>query len=146
MGLLLVSLIDINLRVSTLLKENNTRQFRWFVWAPLGLYLGWICVATIVNVAVYLTSIGWDQLSTSSDFWAVAMISIGGLIGLGLLSKMRLVPAAISIGWSFFGIIMKQRQLQGFNAVMTISMIMIGLLVVAIGLTYFKRNQSKVTS
>ncbi len=144
MGLLLVSLIDINIRVFTLRTGQTSKGFTWFVWAPLGLYLGWICVATIVNVAVYFTSIDWNQMGISATVWAVTMICVGGLVGLWLLLKMRLIPAAISIGWGLFGIFMKQRQLEGPHAVMTACLIMIGLLAIGIGWSLFKRKQSEM--
>ncbi len=31
-----------------------------FLWWPFVFYSGWVTVASIANVAVYLTSIGWN--------------------------------------------------------------------------------------
>jgi hypothetical protein len=142
MALILVSLIDINGRISVLIKTNPSKGLRWFVWAPMALYLGWICVAAIANMAVYLTSINWGQWGIASATWATLMVSIGGIIGLGLLFKMRLIPAGLSIGWGVYGIYMKLDGNNGPPLVMTTCMTIIVLLAVGVVWTLSKGSNN----
>lgn len=66
----------------------------------MGLYLGWVCVATIANVAALLTASGFSGSSIAADAWAVAVIIVAGAIGvlLAIDGRGRLAPAA-SLCW-----------------------------------------------
>lgn len=52
-----------------------------FVWWPICLYSGWIAVATIANIAAWLTSIEWS-MGLSEVQWTVVMISVAGVLNL----------------------------------------------------------------
>jgi hypothetical protein len=73
---ILIPLIGIFLQLRK--PENPTsRNFRWFAQTPISIYLGWISVATIVNVACGLYSIGWTTTATLS---AIVMVAIASAI------------------------------------------------------------------
>lgn len=55
-----------------------------FVWWPICLYSGWITLATIANVAAWLTSIGWSAIFTELQ-WTVIMICVAGLLNLAMV-------------------------------------------------------------
>lgn len=54
------------------------------VWWPICIYSGWITLATIANVAAWLTSIGWVEVFTELQ-WTVIMICVAGLINLAMI-------------------------------------------------------------
>ncbi|MGA1837759.1 tryptophan-rich sensory protein [Herbiconiux sp. 11R-BC] len=66
----------------------------------VGLYLGWVCVATAANVTAALVAAGFDGFGWSPDAWGVAIVIVAGLAGLALAAfgSGRLGPAA-SLGW-----------------------------------------------
>lgn len=66
----------------------------------VGLYLGWVCVATAANVAAYLTDIGFAGFGLNPDVWAVIVIVIAGGIGvlLAVYGTGRLTPT-LSLCW-----------------------------------------------
>ncbi|MEA5571237.1 tryptophan-rich sensory protein [Calothrix sp. UHCC 0171] len=77
MLLILLSLIAAFLQLRK--PENPTsRQFRWFAKIPISIYLGWISVATIVNVACGLYSLGWNNGAT---VWAIVMVVVASIVG-----------------------------------------------------------------
>ena len=57
----------------------------------IGLYLGWVCVATAANVAAVLVDAGFDGFGINRDVWAVGVIAVAGLVG---RSARRLRPGA----------------------------------------------------
>ncbi len=66
----------------------------------VGLYLGWVCVATAANIAAYLTSIGFDGFGVSGDLWGAAVAAVAGTIGvlLAIRGRGRIAPA-LSLSW-----------------------------------------------
>ncbi|WP_411719895.1 tryptophan-rich sensory protein [Mycetocola sp.] len=66
----------------------------------IGLYLGWVTIATVANTAAVLTAIGFSGFGLSPDMWGVLLIAIAGVIGVGLAlyGRGRLAPAA-SLCW-----------------------------------------------
>ncbi len=68
----------------------------------MGLYLGWVCVATIANVTAWLVAVG---VTGGATFWAVAMVVIAAGVGVGLAtySGGALAPT-LGIGWGLMWI------------------------------------------
>ena len=66
----------------------------------LGLYLGWVCVATAANTASVLTSEGFRGFGLAPELWAVAVLAVVAVIGVALAAEGngRLAPAA-SLAW-----------------------------------------------
>lgn len=73
---------------------------RLLVDGSLGVYLGWVCVATAANVAAALTSSGFDGAGIDPAWWAVAvLVAVGGVgVALAVRSKGRVAVAA-AIAW-----------------------------------------------
>lgn len=66
----------------------------------MGLYLGWVCVATAANIAAVLVAAGFDGFGLNPDGWAVVVIAVAAAVGvaLAIYGKGRLAPAA-SLCW-----------------------------------------------
>ncbi|NOJ61042.1 tryptophan-rich sensory protein [Arthrobacter sp. 260] len=66
----------------------------------LGLYLGWVSVAVCANIAAALSAAGFDGFGLSPELWAVGVLLVVALVGVGLAVKGngRLAVAA-AIGW-----------------------------------------------
>lgn len=77
---------------------------RWLVQLPLGIYLGWICVATIANVSVLLVSLGWDGWGIAPETWTVIVLGAALLIGWLFAIRRREFAAPLVLVWAFAGI------------------------------------------
>jgi hypothetical protein len=66
----------------------------------VGLYLGWVCVATAANIAAWLTALGFEGFGISADIWAVVVILVAGAVGvfIAIGSSGRIAPA-LSLCW-----------------------------------------------
>lgn len=60
-----------------------------------GLYLGWICVATIANVAALLA---WAGLALPAEPTSVVVLCVGALVGISLAFRRTWAPL-LSIAW-----------------------------------------------
>jgi hypothetical protein len=65
-----------------------------------GLYLGWVCVATVANTAAVLTAAGFRGLGLGQDLWGVVVAAVAGLVGvlLAVWGRGRLAPTA-ALAW-----------------------------------------------
>ncbi len=79
-----------------------------FVHLPFSVYLGWITVATIANVAALLTSIHWDGLGLSPQFWTVSVIAVATALALAMALRRRDVFFCLVVDWAFTGILVKR--------------------------------------
>ncbi len=66
----------------------------------LGLYLGWVCIATAANAAAVFTAAGFEGLGLSSDVWAVIVLAVASAVGimLAIIGHGRIAPA-LSLSW-----------------------------------------------
>jgi len=66
----------------------------------VGLYLGWVCVATAANITAFLVDAGFAGWGIPQDVWSVAIVAVAGAVGvlLAVRGRGRLAPAA-SLSW-----------------------------------------------
>lgn len=71
----------------------------------MGLYLGWVMIATVANVTSVLVDAGFDGFGIAPDLWGVFILVVGGAIAVALAfwGRGRLTPA-IATAWGIFWI------------------------------------------
>ncbi|MDX9941746.1 MAG: tryptophan-rich sensory protein [Bacteroidales bacterium] len=97
---LLASLIFINQRLA--LQPFSITKFAF------GIYLGWICIATIANITALLVSLNFAGWSISAEAWTIALIGIGAIITMITMARLNNPWLALAVGWAFAGIIIKR--------------------------------------
>jgi hypothetical protein len=105
--LLLLSLIVLTVRLKLEIWDAPVRIIA-LVWWPICIYLGWVIVATVANIAIYLKSIDWTMLGISEVTWAIVMLIIAAMIYIFLIFKRNLREAAGVGIWAFVAIVVKQ--------------------------------------
>jgi len=108
---LLVSLIMIYLRLDIGRYQQVSREEKLYVHLPFSVYLGWITVATIANIAAALVSIGWNGFGISDITWTMMMIVIATLLTVTIILTRRDIGYGLVIIWALGGIIFKQIQI-----------------------------------
>ncbi|MEM3530364.1 MAG: TspO/MBR family protein [Nitrososphaerales archaeon] len=109
--LLLATLIAIYLslevgKVSLSLNEKIAFQL------PFSVYLGWISIASIANVATTLVSVKWDGFGISHEVWASSLIIIVLVITLLVIATKKDVAYGLVIIWALLGIAVNQSEKQ----------------------------------
>ena len=112
--LLATMLVLLILITRTILAAPLTRREQAFVRLPFSVYFGWITVATIANITVFLVSIGWDRFGIAESVWAVAIIAVGAAIGTTVILRDRDVAYGLVLVWAYLGIWIKHTSATGF--------------------------------
>jgi hypothetical protein len=107
MFLLLATLIAIYLRLNIGKSAVPLRE-KLAVHVPFSVYLGWITIASIANVAVALVSVGWDGFGISQEAWAILILIVALLITLFVIATRKDVAYGLVIIWALVGIAVKQ--------------------------------------
>lgn len=97
---LLLCLILINLSI----KELHQGLLK----ATFGIYLGWICIATIANVTALLVDSSWGGWGLSPQLWTVILIITGAIIVSVAILKTANPFIGLAAVWAFIGIILKR--------------------------------------
>ena len=136
---LLATLIAVYMRLG-IGKTSVTLKERLFVHLPFSVYLGWITVASIANVASALVSIQWDGFGLASETWAVLVIAVAVLITLVVIATRKDVAYSLVLVWALVGIAVNQSDYRDIVTAATASVIIIIVaLVVFLALSKLKR-------
>ena len=121
---LLATLIAVYLRLG-IGKTSATLKERAFVHLPFSVYLGWITVASIANVASALVSIQWNGFGLANDTWAVLVIAVALLITLAVIATRKDVAYSLVIVWALVGIAVNQSTYQNIVLAAEVSVLII---------------------
>ena len=124
MFLLLATLIAIYLRLNIGKSAVPLRE-KLAVHVPFSVYLGWITIAAIANVAATLVSVKWDGFGISQETWATLIIIIALLITLLVIATRKDVAYGLVVIWALLGIAVKQSGNQNIVATTEISAVVI---------------------
>lgn len=89
-------------------RQPVARAEKWLVQLPFGIYLGWISVATIVNVACALYSQNWNGFGISPAVWAVVMMAVATVVAAMLTLQHREIAFPLVIIWALIAIAVRQ--------------------------------------
>jgi hypothetical protein len=103
-AIVIVALLAALLVTFVLVVRTRHRGQSWVesivVDGTVGLYLGWVCVATAANLTSAFMVAGFDGFGWAPDAWGSALVIVAGLAGLALavFGAGRLAPAA-ALAW-----------------------------------------------
>ncbi|MBD2198205.1 MULTISPECIES: tryptophan-rich sensory protein [Calothrix] len=106
MLLILLPLIAIYLRLN-IGNQHVSRQKKWYLYAPISIYLGWISVATIVNVACALYFQNWNGWGISAESWTVMLLAIASAIAATIVIQRRDIAYVGVTVWAILAIAVK---------------------------------------
>ncbi len=130
---ILLPLIEIYLRLGIGYERVSKRE-KWFVHIPLSIYLAWISVATIVNVALTLYNLGWSGWGISAEVWTAIALITGAAIAAIVSLQRADVAFVLVIVWAFVAIAVRQANIlmiaatAGGLAIALVLLLLLGLL------------------
>ena len=104
MLVLLASLIIAYLIARTNRPQQPTALERWTVRAPLGIYLGWVSVATIANVSGALVALSWGGFGLPAAWWGVTVLLVATALAVANLVRVGDCVFAGVFVWALAGI------------------------------------------
>ncbi len=142
---LLISLITIYLKLGIGKTEGDIAE-KFSISTPFSIYLGWITVATVANVAQLLYVSGWRGGPISQPVWTIVMLIIGAILGVFMIFLRNEFAYPLVLSWAFVGIWVKQ---QGNTNVVAITALVLAILIAALALgrvIFYKPKMIKETS
>ncbi|AZB42492.1 tryptophan-rich sensory protein [Bacillus sp. FJAT-42376] len=95
------------IKIYTIIEKSG--QTKFFLNVPISVYMGWISVATIVNVFIFFKSneitsfIGLGELA-----WAIIMIIVAGLLGAYMILAKNDLAYGLVFVWALIAIAVNQ--------------------------------------
>lgn len=107
---------------------------RWAVRLPFSIYLGWITVATVANVAAALHVAGWNGWGIAPELWTAIMLAVATIIGALVILRRADIAYGLVLVWAFVGIIARfpEVPLVAISAGVTAAIVVALLIVVAL--------------
>jgi hypothetical protein len=84
--------------------ENRSASDNLLIHFPFSIYLGWITVATIANIASVLNYWGWNGWGISEPVWSAIMMVTAVVVAALLLFNRGNLPYAGVLVWSLLAI------------------------------------------
>jgi translocator protein len=112
---------------------------KWLPQSAFGIYLGWICIATIANITTFLVSIEFNKLGLTDTFWTGTVIGIGSITAAMLVVRYKNIYIGLAVIWALVGIVIRQNQLHQHFTAISWAALTYGLAVVA-SLFYGRRS------
>ncbi|MDX9728105.1 MAG: tryptophan-rich sensory protein [Bacteroidales bacterium] len=109
-----------------------------FIKAGFGVYLGWICIATIANVTALLVTNGWQGFGISEQSWAIIMIVVGAIIVSLTIWRMSNPYIGLAVVWAFAGIMIRRQD--DHRAIFLTAALAAVLVAVVLMLSFFRRR------
>ena len=115
-----------------------------FIHWPFSIYFGWVSVAMIANIAVYLTKAGWDGWGIPETNWTIIMVCVAGLVNIAMIWTKRLYAFGLVGVWALLAIAASNKESESTDAIVTTCYVVAGLLILFIAVRIFmSQNQAK---
>ncbi len=112
----MLTLLGFLIKIANLVNNKRlTIKDKFFVAMPFSVYFGWITVATIANVTVFLVSIGFKGFGVPEFVWTIAVLLVGFFIGFFRMKRDKNVIYGLVFIWAYFGILIKHISENGWN-------------------------------
>jgi hypothetical protein len=126
MFLLLATLILIYLRLE--IGKSKVQLYEKIAFhLPFSVYLGWITIASIANIAATLVSVNWNGFGISPEAWAIIIITIALLITISVVLTRKDIAYGLVVIWALLGIIVKQSLNQNIVIATEISVVILAI-------------------
>lgn len=114
--LIMVTLLVLLVKIADVLRvERMTSLEKLFVSTPFSVYFGWITVAAIANITIFLVSVGWNGFGIADFVWTSVVLLVGTLIGVLRMLKDKNIAYGLVLIWAYLGILLKHVSASGFN-------------------------------
>jgi hypothetical protein len=91
-------------------RERVSPPERWLIQIPISIYLSWISVATIVNVASTLYIRNWNGWGIAPTGWTVIMMVVAAGIATAVITQRHDLTYLLVTVWTLIAIAIRQIQ------------------------------------
>lgn len=114
--LIMATLLVLLIKIADIVRaEQFTSLTKLVVWAPFSIYFGWITVASIANMTVFLVGISWNGFGIADFVWTSIVLLTGALIGILRMRRDKNIAYGIVLIWAYIWILFKHVSAGGFD-------------------------------
>ena len=114
--IIMAILLYLLVKIADILRGKHfTILEKLFIWVPYSVYFGWITVAAIANITVFLVSIRWNRFGIADYVWTSIILLVGVLIGIIRMRKDKNIAYGLVLVWAYLGILFKHLSASGFG-------------------------------
>ncbi|MGL5195815.1 MAG: tryptophan-rich sensory protein, partial [Chroococcales cyanobacterium] len=118
-------------------KERVPPREKWLVNIPLSIYLAWISVATVVNIASTLYAWGWDDPNILV-FWTVIMLGVSAAIAAVATIQRGDTAFNLVFVWAYIAIAVRQSQ---YVVIVSTALALAIGLILLLGIPWLKKRR-----
>lgn len=113
--LIMLTLLILLIKIAGIINtEKYSIKKNILIRIPFSIYFGWITVATIANITVFLVSINWDGFGIADNIWTITILLVGAAIGIARMLKDKNIYYGLVLVWAYAGIWLKHTSANGF--------------------------------
>jgi translocator protein len=138
MAALLISLIIL---YQSIVVSPDRGKFDLF---PFSIYIGWVSVATILNVGILFVSLGIDNIEgwlLSGEVWTIILLIIGAILAISFMQIFRDSIYPLVFIWAYVAI--AAARAENFPAITAVASIMALLILITIPIHLFRRKRKQ---
>lgn len=138
---LLLTLIVLSNRLKD--RRGSTVIEDFFIRGSISLYLGWISVAFIANIAAYLVSLKPQSYGLSEVTWTIIVMIVAALLALYSSIVKRDGLYSVVVLWALYGIYLKHTQVFNSKYPSIVLTSIIAMVLIAMGILFSIRKRSE---
>lgn len=119
--------------------DSTDTKLKFWVVLPFTIYLAWICVATIANIAALLISLDWQGGPIPPQLWTILMMTAAAALALKVTLDYRVPFFSLVVIWALFGIYFRWHN-SSYSAITITALVLITFL--AVGIFYITRKRT----
>lgn len=144
--LIMLILLYLLIRIADILQAEKLKlPNNLLIRAPFSIYFGWITVATIANITVFLVSINWNGFGIADSLWTSIILLVGAMIGILRMNKDKNLAYGLVLVWAYLGILLKHTSTDGFNgqyqSIITLIIACLILFALSVGRILYKHRK-----
>jgi hypothetical protein len=143
---IIVALLLVLVGLFRLMLQSTPKNFveAILVDGTMGLYLGWVSVATAANIAAVLVAAGFTGFGVNPDIWGVLVIAVAGLVGVGLAmyGRGRWAPTA-ALAWGLSWVAVARLTGDALSTPTAIAAVVAVIAVIALTVVHRVRDRSR---
>lgn len=114
--IIMAGLLFLLIKIADILRlEQMTAREKFFILTPFSIYFGWITIAAIANITVFLVSLGWTGFGLADFIWTSVILLVGALIGILRMNQDKNIAYSLVLIWAYLGILFKHLSVSGFD-------------------------------
>ncbi|WP_409018777.1 hypothetical protein [Brevundimonas vesicularis] len=134
---LLALLVPLLLNARRIRATGVSEPDRWFVIWPLSALVGWLTIASPLNLLTTATAVEALPPALSPTGWAIGAVILVLLVGLGVTWALRTLLYPLPIAWGLIGAFVAEQARNptlGFTALVAAFALVIGAVILTFGL------------